>query len=135
MGQAQSMSSGDTGCEDCIKYSGYPGIERVPGKLGISHPGDDRLVQTSGADTSTPGIARPGAGVVSGGAIYPSDIISNGQITFPGGVDRGGSIYPDIIIKASVKALYGSWLPPKCPSCEFCAFRHSVNTYVRRIAL
>ncbi|KAL6263182.1 hypothetical protein P5V15_005983 [Pogonomyrmex californicus] len=90
MGQAQSMSSGGTGCEDC---PGYRGIEGAPDKIRVPSPGTDRR-----PDTEISGITQPkteGAqitypGVVPGGT-YPS--IFPG--IYPGGV-RPGTVTPGV---------------------------------------
>ncbi|XP_018392565.1 PREDICTED: collagen alpha-1(II) chain-like [Cyphomyrmex costatus] len=91
MGQAQSMSSGGTGCEDCPGYPGYlgyPGIERAPDKVQVPPMGIDGYVQVPGV--GTPGIAQPG--VVTGIPSYPGR-----QITYPTGVVPGEiSTYPGI---------------------------------------
>jgi len=75
IGQAQSMSSGGTGCEDCPGYPGYPGIvdtpDKVPSTNGIQGPGIDV------------GIMRPGT------KIAPGSVIPGRQITYPGGVPPG----------------------------------------------
>ncbi|XP_032688903.1 uncharacterized protein LOC116852538 [Odontomachus brunneus] len=90
MGQAQSMSSGGTGCEDC---PGYPGVE-IPDKLRIPSADGDRFVQGVG----TPGIRRPGTGIVPGGIPYPGGITPGAQITYPGGVVPGGvGTYPGVL--------------------------------------
>ncbi|XP_011862272.1 PREDICTED: uncharacterized protein LOC105558934 [Vollenhovia emeryi] len=79
MGQAQSMSSGGTGCEDCPGYPGYPGIEGTPDKI-----------QVPPVATGIPGITQPGTGVIPGVTPFPG-----GQITYPGGVRPGtGGVRP-----------------------------------------
>ncbi|XP_024879001.1 uncharacterized protein LOC112459214, partial [Temnothorax curvispinosus] len=83
MGQAQSMSSGGTGCEDCPGYPGYVGYpEGKPDKVQVPPIG-----------TGTPGITQPGTGIIPGVTTYPG-----GQITYPTGVVPGEvSTYPGIL--------------------------------------
>ncbi|XP_018057726.1 PREDICTED: uncharacterized protein LOC108693344 [Atta colombica] len=91
MGQAQSMSSGGTGCEDCPGYPGYlgySGIERAPDKVRVPPTRTNGYVQVPGV--VTPGVTQPG--IVPGVPSY-----SGGQITYPTGVIPGGiSTYPGI---------------------------------------
>ncbi|XP_020285720.1 uncharacterized protein LOC109855664 isoform X2 [Pseudomyrmex gracilis] len=69
IGQAQSMSSGSTGCEDC---PGYPGIEMAPDKIRV--PPTD--------------VIRPGTGIIPGGVPYPGGV-APGTLPYPGGVQPG----------------------------------------------
>nr|XP_012228200.1 PREDICTED: uncharacterized protein LOC105675546 isoform X1 [Linepithema humile] len=71
IGQAQSMSSGGTGCEDCPGYPGYPGVE------------GDKIQITP---TGIPGVPYPG-GVIPGQTIYPGGVV-------PGGIDAISGILP-----------------------------------------
>jgi len=83
MGQAQSMSSGGPGCEDC---PGYPGIERIPGQIPFT--GIDRYAQ--GPTAGAPGITQPG--VIPGVPSYPG-----AQVTYPTGAVPGEvTTYPGI---------------------------------------
>ncbi|XP_039310877.1 uncharacterized protein LOC105205557 [Solenopsis invicta] len=97
MGQAQSMSSGSTGCEDCPGYRGYP--DGIPDKIQVSPIG----VDGQRPDTGIPGITQPGTGVIPGVISYPGGQIMypTGEVpgsrpeTYPGGV-RPGTVIPGI---------------------------------------
>lgn len=99
MGQAQSMSSGGSGCEGCPVYPGYLGSEVTPDKSRVQGPleVDDRYVQKP-AGTDTPGIARfeTRPGIMQPVGLYPGGIIPSGQTTHPAEVIPGvSSIYRD----------------------------------------
>ncbi|KYN15749.1 hypothetical protein ALC57_12046 [Trachymyrmex cornetzi] len=96
MGQAQSMSSGGTGCEDCPGYPGYlgyPGIEKASDKVRAPPARTDGYVQVPGA--GTPGIAQPGVPSYSGGQItYPTGVVPGGISTYPGIRSGRPEMYP-----------------------------------------
>ncbi|KYN05460.1 Glutamine-rich protein 2, partial [Cyphomyrmex costatus] len=91
MGQAQSMSSGGTGCEDCPGYPGYlgyPGIERAPDKVQVppmeTYPGGVR-----------PGTVIPGAEETYPEGVRPGTVTPGVEGTYPGGV-RPGIVTPGV---------------------------------------
>jgi len=80
IGQAQSMSSGGTGCEDCPGYPGYLGIVDTPDKKQV--PSLDTTCGIQGSDIDV-GIMRPET------KIAPDVVILGTQITYSGGVVPG----------------------------------------------
>ncbi|XP_078042964.1 uncharacterized protein LOC144473192 [Augochlora pura] len=86
MGQAQSMSFGSTGCEDCLKYDSQGVPDRYV-HLPSTGPINQHGVITPGTDTDTT-LPR---------GTYP-DSTTGGGITYPGGIPEttagGGVVYP-----------------------------------------
>ncbi|KAK2579895.1 hypothetical protein KPH14_007575 [Odynerus spinipes] len=114
MGQAQSMSSSGSGCEDCPgyhpDYSIY--VDQVPGKLQVQRPGKDGqyvsvpstvggtgTVRTGGypggvvPGTRPTGVAEQYPGGIIPGTTGPGGTVSGGQ-TYPGGVQQPSGGYP-----------------------------------------
>ncbi|XP_036141549.1 collagen alpha-1(IV) chain isoform X2 [Monomorium pharaonis] len=92
MGQAQSMSSGGTGCEGCPGYPGfrgYPGIQGRPDEIQVPPTGIDR----QGPSVGTPGIIHPGTGVIPGVTPRPGIIM----YPTPGGIPGEISTYPGFL--------------------------------------
>ncbi|KAL0108407.1 hypothetical protein PUN28_015153 [Cardiocondyla obscurior] len=115
MGQAQSMSSGGTGCEDCPGYSGIQGtLDKIRVPAGtvpgtpITQPGAKFIpgVTYPGSQITYPGVT-PGQvspGVLPGSrpgtylnGVRPGTVIPGTDGTFPGGV-HPGTVAPGTII-------------------------------------
>ncbi|XP_043585575.1 mucin-19-like isoform X2 [Bombus pyrosoma] len=104
MGQAQSMSLGSSGCEDCSKYTGENVPDRYVQIPAIKQPGDNTVGQpgtiTSGMGTTYPSkifasTVRDHMPYLSGGAMYPGripDTATGSDASYPTRV--GGTIYP-----------------------------------------
>ncbi|KAK0177704.1 hypothetical protein PV328_001730 [Microctonus aethiopoides] len=115
MGQAQSMSSGGLGCEDCVNYSGSHGLTGVgiQSPVGISrgYPGYTSGVIPPTSESNIPGFHTNGVvpGSESGvtqtlyppGGAFPRGVpgISSPGIpgSYPGGVQQSGSVAPGSI--------------------------------------
>ncbi|XP_071877931.1 uncharacterized protein isoform X2 [Bombus fervidus] len=86
MGQAQSMSLGSSGCEDCSKYTGENVPDRYVQIPAIKQPGDNTVGQ--------PGMITPGMGTT-----YPSKIPAStvrDHMPYLGNIPdtSGGAMYP-----------------------------------------
>ncbi|XP_033297492.1 uncharacterized protein LOC117204323 isoform X3 [Bombus bifarius] len=104
MGQAQSMSLGSNGCEDCSKYTDENVPDRYVQIPAIKQPGDNTVRQsgmiTPGMGTTYPSkipasTVRDHMPYLSGGAMYPGripDIATGSDASYPTRV--GGTIYP-----------------------------------------
>lgn len=104
MGQAQSMSLGSSGCEDCSKYTGENVPDRYVQIPAIKQPGDNTVGQpgmiTSGMGTTYPSkifasTVRDHMPYLSGGAMYPGHIpntATGSDASYPTRV--GSTIYP-----------------------------------------
>ncbi|XP_076649125.1 uncharacterized protein LOC143356935 isoform X7 [Halictus rubicundus] len=112
MGQAQSMSFGSTGCEDCLKYSSEGAPDRyvhLPDTdttytHGAKYPGSIPGTGDRGGvnyPAGTPGTATAGDRVTYPGGV-PGGVpgtTTGGRVTYPGGVPGtmtpgGGAAYP-----------------------------------------
>ncbi|XP_015429836.1 PREDICTED: uncharacterized protein LOC107186487 [Dufourea novaeangliae] len=88
MGQAQSMSVGNNGCEECPKYTNEGAPDRY-----VQYPSAGSFIQ--------PGVITPGnnadttftRGPLPRGPAYPDNITPTGDTT-PGNIVRGGADYP-----------------------------------------
>ncbi|XP_033175504.1 mucin-19 isoform X3 [Bombus impatiens] len=104
MGQAQSMSLGSNGCEDCSKYTDENVPDRYVQIPAIKQPGDNTVRQsgmiTPGMGTTYPSkipasTVRDHMPYLSGGAMYPGripDTATGSDASYPTRV--GGTIYP-----------------------------------------
>ncbi|KAK0181084.1 hypothetical protein PV327_003400 [Microctonus hyperodae] len=108
MGQAQSMSSGGSGCEDCVGYPGSHGLTGVGIQSPVGIPGYTNGVITPTIGSSIPGF--PTNGVVPGSesgvpqTLYPpGGALPRGVPgmsmpgipgSYPGGVQQSGSVAP-----------------------------------------
>ncbi|XP_068972068.1 mucin-19-like isoform X3 [Bombus flavifrons] len=104
MGQAQSMSLGSSGCEDCSKYTDENVPDRYVQIPAIKQPGDNTVRQsgiiTPGMGTTYPSkipasTVRDHMPYLSGGAMYPGhipDTATGSDASYPTKV--GGTIYP-----------------------------------------
>ncbi|XP_048263084.1 mucin-19 isoform X2 [Bombus terrestris] len=103
MGQAQSMSLGSSGCEDCSKYTGENVPDRYVQIPAIKQPGDNTVGQsgmiTPGMGATYPSkipasTVRDHMPYLSGGAMYPGRILdtaTGSDASYPTRV--GGTIY------------------------------------------
>ncbi|XP_043493704.1 elastin-like isoform X2 [Polistes fuscatus] len=105
MGQAQSMSSSGSGCEDCPGYQPDYAVhvDQIPGKLQVQGlPKDRQYVTRPGVGAPGKMIAGdysgsviPGSGPTGGTEQYPGGMVP-GTIrqTYPGGIKPGTGTYP-----------------------------------------
>ncbi|XP_015182066.1 PREDICTED: mucin-19-like [Polistes dominula] len=105
MGQAQSMSSSGSGCEDCPGYQPDYAVhvDQIPGKLQVQ-PEDRQYVTRPGVGApgkmiagDYPGSMIPGTGPTGGTEQYPRTMrpktVPEWQ-TYPGGIKPGTGTYP-----------------------------------------
>ncbi|XP_050579356.1 mucin-19-like isoform X5 [Bombus affinis] len=112
MGQAQSMSLGSSGCEDCSKYTGENVPDRYVQIPAIKQPGDNTVGQsgmiTPGMGATYPSkipasTVRDHMPYLSGGAMYPGRILdtaTGSDASYPTRV--GGTIYPGNIPSTTI---------------------------------
>nr|KAF7434379.1 hypothetical protein H0235_002570 [Vespula pensylvanica] len=110
MGQAQSMSSSGSGCEECPGYQPDYALHVDPGKLQIQDlPREGQYVTgpgavgTPGRMVDYPGSMVSGTGPIGGVEQYPEAIVPGSTVpkttvpdwqTYPGGIQPGTGTYP-----------------------------------------